>query len=331
MKKTTIVVIKGTSFVSMKPTGVLGGARKGVDMPISKEYRLYEIPDNLYFHKTENGLIKIIINNDHAEAEIYLHGANLTHFQPKGEAPVIFNAKETIFSASKTVHAGIPICWPWFGPHPTESAKPQHGFARDLCWKLKSAKMLKTNETEVVLTLKESPQTLELWPYAFELELTFTVGRSLSVSLKTTNRAATAFTFTQALHTYFAVSDIESVQPQGVEGTPFIDYTDAKKEKIETDPLRIDRTINRVYIPTRAACRIIDPLLKRTITIEKEGSNSTTIWNPWQESGIHDLPGDAYRKFLCIETTNALSDARTLQRDESSMITQKVSVQKYAL
>ncbi len=295
-------------------------------MPTSQEYRLYEIPDNLYFQKTENGLTKIIIDNEHAEAEIYLHGANLTHFQPKGESPVIFNAKETIFAASKTVHAGIPICWPWFGAHPTESGKPQHGFARDMCWKLKSAKMLDSNETEVVLTLKESPHTLELWPYAFELELTFTVGKSLSVSLKTTNTAAKPFTFTQALHTYFAVSDIESVQAEGVEETPYIDYTDAKKEKVEPGALHINRTVNRVYIPTQATCRIIDPLLKRTIMIEKEGSNSTTIWNPWQESGIHDLPGDAYRKFLCIETTNALYDSKTLEPGEAHLIVQKVSI-----
>lgn len=299
-------------------------------MLTSQEYRLYEIPDNLAFHKTENGLIKIVINNEHAEAEIYLHGANLTHFQPKGEAPVIFHGKETIFSASKTVHAGIPICWPWFGPHPTDSTKPQHGFVRDMCWKLKSANMLKTNETEVVLSLKESAKTLALWPYAFELELTFTVGRSLSVSLKTTNSADTAFTLTQALHTYFAVSDIDSIRSQGIEGTPFIDYADAKKEKTESEPLHVSRMTNRVYVPTQATCRIIDPLLKRTIIIEKEGSNSTTIWNPWQESGIHDLPGDVYRKFLCIETTNALSDSKSLQRGESCMITQKVSVQKYA-
>lgn len=297
-------------------------------MPISQEYRLYEIPDNLTFEKTENGLIKIVINNEHADAEIYLYGANLTHYQPKGEAPVIYNGKETIFSASKTVHAGIPVCWPWFGPHPTESAKPQHGFARDMCWKLKSAKMLKTDETEVILSLKENAQTLELWPYAFELELTFTVGSSLNVALKTTNTSAMPFTLTQALHSYFFIGDIASVTAGGVEGTSFVDYTDGRREKIEADPLQIDRMVNRVYVPTKAVCTLSDPLLKRNIIIEKKGSESTTIWNPWQKSGIHDLPGDAYRKFLCIETTNALSDARTLQSGESCMITQKVSLQK---
>jgi len=298
-------------------------------MPTLQEYRPFEIPGSLVFEKSENGLTKIVIENSFAEAEIYLHGANLTHFRPKGEEPVIYNARETLFSASKTVHAGIPICWPWFGAHPTESSKPQHGFARDMLWHLKGAKMLANGETEIVLALEQSPKTLELWPHPFELELTFTVGDSLSVALKTTNTATTPFTVTQALHTYFFVSDIGSVEATGVEATPFVDYTDNRQEKLETAPLHVERMVNRVYIPTEAACTIIDPLLRRRIVIEKEGSSSTTIWNPWKESGIHDLPGEAYRKFLCIETTNALSDARTLQPGESHRVVQRISVQKY--
>ena len=290
--------------------------------------KTYLIAGSLYLDESENGLKKIILNNDCAEAEIYLHGANLTHFQPKGEEPVIFNAKESQISTSKTVHAGIPICWPWFGAHPTESSKPQHGFARDMLWQLKSARMLDNNATEIVLSLKENAYSLALWPYSFELELTFTIGNTLSVALKTLNTSAMAFTLTQALHSYFAIGDIEKVGLRGLEETPFVDYADAKKEKSEAESLQIDRMINRVYYPTDAACTLHDPLLKRTIVVEKEGSRSTTVWNPWEENGIHDLPGDTFRNFLCIETTNALGDARTLQPGESHLIVQKVSVNK---
>jgi glucose-6-phosphate 1-epimerase len=297
-------------------------------MNIAQDSELRTISDALYFDESENGLKKVVIDNEHAEAEIYLYGANMTHFQLKSGAPVIFNGKETLMSATKTVHAGIPICWPWFGAHPTESAKPQHGFARDMLWQLKSAKNLDTSTTEVVLSLKENAQSLALWPYSFELELTFTIGNTLSVALKTTNTSAVPFTFTQALHTYFAVSDIEQIEVSGLEKTLFVDYADAKKEKSEAESLHIDRMINRVYYPTDAACTLHDPLLKRTIVVEKEGSRSTTVWNPWEENGIHDLPGDTFRNFLCIETTNALGDARTLQPGESHLIVQKVSVNK---
>ncbi len=295
-------------------------------MNTKHDLKTYLIPGSLYLDESDNGLKKIVVNNDHAEAEIYLHGANLTHFQPKGEAPVVFNGKESQMSTSKTVHAGIPICWPWFGAHPTESSKPQHGFARDMLWQLKSAELLETKATEIVLSLKENAYSLALWPYSFELELTFIVGKALSVALKTINTSAMPFTFTQALHTYFTVGDIEKVEARGLEETPFIDYTDAKKEKSESGSLHIHRMINRVYISTDAACKLYDPLLKRTIVVEKEGSRSTTVWNPWEDNGIHDLPGDTFRNFICIETTNALEDARTLQPGQSHLIVQKVSI-----
>ncbi|MGB6019201.1 MAG: hypothetical protein WBF77_06355, partial [Sulfurimonadaceae bacterium] len=101
-------------------------------MQYNKDLRQFEIPDILSFANSNNGLTKIIITNEHSDAEIYLHGGHLTHFQPKGEEALIFDAKASRVTPPKSVHAGIPICWPWFGLHPTDSTKPQHGFARDM-------------------------------------------------------------------------------------------------------------------------------------------------------------------------------------------------------
>ena len=275
--------------------------------------------------KSSEGLSKIVISNTVAEAEIFLHGAHLTHYQLHGETAIIFDEKKSSITPPKSVHAGIPICWPWFGPHPTDNSKPQHGFARDSVWELKSARALKDDETEVVLVLIDDNTTLTLFPHHFRLELTFHIGKKLSISLHTINTGENAFTITQALHTYFAISDIDTVQIEGVEQTPFIDYTDERSEKVETEPLQIREETNRVYIPTTATCSIIDNQFKRTIIIEKSGSHSTTIWNPWENSAIHDLPDDKYRKFVCIETTNALEDRRTLQPGESHTISQTIS------
>ena len=119
---------------------------------------------------------------------------------------------------------------------------------------------------------------------------------------------------------------IETINITGVEKTPFIDYTDAKKEKSEVASLEIHQEVNRVYVSTDDTCVIDDKALNRKIVIEKSGSNSTTIWNPWKESGIHDLPDDKYREFVCIETTNALQDAVTLHPKESHQIKQIISV-----
>lgn len=279
----------------------------------------------LTFKKSTNGLTRIIINNEFAEAEIYLHGANLTQYKPKGKDDVIFNGRESQVTPPKSVHAGIPICWPWFGPHPADNTKPQHGFARDMLWQVKSTRTL-YNGTEVVLSLSDNEMSYALWPFHFTLELTFTVGKHLTVELKTVNSGDKPFTITQALHTYFKVGNIQETEITGIENTLFIDYTDANRQKLQEGPLYISREVNRVYIPTAAACTINDPVLGRKIVVEKEESHSTTIWNPWRDSRIHDLPGDIYRRFVCVETTNALEDAKTLEPGETCRILQNISL-----
>lgn len=291
-----------------------------------EDLKQFEIPDIISLSQSDNGLNRITIKSDLCEAEIYLHGGHLTHFQPEGEEALIFDAKESCITPPKSVHAGIPLCWPWFGAHPTDATKPQHGFARDKVWQLKSSRVLGNRSAEIVLALSDDEHSRTLFPYAFELELTFTIGKTLSIDLKTTNTDIWSFTITQALHTYFALSDLAHVTIYGVAGTPFVDYTDNRKERSENEALRITREVNRVYVPTDASCEIVDDGLKRKIIIEKEGSHSTTIWNPWKENGLHDLPGDQYRKFVCIETTNALSDRLTLAPQEEHSIRQIISV-----
>ena len=291
-------------------------------------FQKFEIPQIVQFQNNESGLEKMIITNDFAEAEIYLYGGNLTHFQPKGEEPVIFDGKETVMYPGKTLHAGIPICWPWFGPHPDDTAKPQHGFARNRLWEVKETKQLTNGETRAVLGLQEDEESLKLFPHPFELELVFMIGKRLRIELKTYNSGDLPFNITQALHSYFSVSDIEEIAVYGLEKTPFIDLTDENRKKSEDAPLHIDKVINRVYGPTDRRCEIVDNGLQRRLVIDKEGSNSTTVWNPWSENGLHDLPGEQYRKFICIETVNALKDMITLAPQSSHAIVQEISVVK---
>ena len=285
----------------------------------------FELKDILKIETSNLGLRKIVITSPLAKAEIYLHGAHLTHYQPTDAEALIFNGTQSRVSPPHSVHAGIPICWPWFGAHPSESSKPQHGFARDRVWRLKSTQVKADNEVEVLLELQDDETTKTLFPYTFRLELALTIGKKLTLALTTHNTDTKPFTITQALHTYFAISDIEAVRITGVEGTPFVDYTDHKKVKSESGILSIHQEINRVYVPTDRSCKIIDPVMGRQITVEKSGSNSTTIWNPWRESRIHDLPDEKYRQFVCVETTNALDDAVTLQPENSHTLTQSVS------
>lgn len=59
------------------------------------------------------------------------------------------------------MRAGIPIVFPQFG---TSGPLPQHGFARNSWWTVES-----TGDGAAELSLKSTPDTLAVWPHAFEL------------------------------------------------------------------------------------------------------------------------------------------------------------------
>jgi len=285
-----------------------------------------KIPETVTLKKSQSGLDKIIIRNELAEAVIYMRGANLTHFKPRNEKPVIFGGEGCEMYPDKTLHAGIPLCWPWFGPHPSDKNKPQHGFARDREWEMKEAAQLPGGDTEIILELREDERTLALFDHPFELRLRFLIGKTLRIELETHNTDTVPFQFTQALHSYFSLSDIDNILIYGTEDTPFVDVADGRIKKQTSQPLKVDRVINRVYEPSDKQCRIIDSGFHRVITVSKEGSNATTIWNPGKENGLHDLPGDLYRRFVCIESCNAGNDSITLGPGMSHRIVQEISL-----
>ncbi len=50
------------------------------------------------------------------------------------------------------------------------------------------------------------------------------------------------------------------------------------------------------------------------VNIQQEGSNSTVVWNPWIEKSkqMADMTDEGYKTMVCIETCNAMDDARVL-------------------
>jgi len=65
-----------------------------------------------------------------------------------------------------------------------------------------------------------------------------------------------------------------------------------------------------VYLSTQTRCSVTDPILQRRIVIDKEGSASTIVWNPWSEKAksLGDLGDSGYRQMVCIESGNALDN-----------------------
>lgn len=65
---------------------------------------------------------------------IYLHGACVQSWRI-GNYEALFTSEEAKWDKSKPIRAGIPICWPQFGPY---GKLPTHGFARSTDWEVRS-------------------------------------------------------------------------------------------------------------------------------------------------------------------------------------------------
>jgi glucose-6-phosphate 1-epimerase len=283
--------------------------------------------------KTDAGrgnLPRVTITSDQATAEIYLHGAHLTHFQPQGAKPVLFMSAESQFDPTKPIRGGVPVIFPWFGPRAGAPESPMHGFARIRSWKLESSDVQSDGRVRVVLGLASDPSTLlNLWPNAFGLRMSFWIGRSLEMELEVTNAANQPWTFEEALHTYLRVGDAREIAIDGLDDVEYIDKVDAlKRKKQPAGALRIAGETDRIYVDTRSTCTIHDPVLGRTITVEKENSTSTVVWNPWiaKARAMPDFGDEEWPGMVCIETANVGAGAIRLDPGQSHRMRARVKV-----
>jgi D-hexose-6-phosphate mutarotase len=288
----------------------------------------FALPGLLRFGTGAHGALVAQLTAPAAEAEIAIQGAQLLTWTPAGQAPVVWLSPAARFATGKSLRGGAPVCWPWFGAHADDTSKPAHGFARNHDWQVL--------ETGVVsgaprITLGYTPGAAQqaLWPHQAELHLTVTVGAQLELALITRNSGASAFTLTQALHTYFHVGDIAQARVEGLAGKPYIDKLQQDARLVQSGDIQIDREVDRIYLDCPEDAVIVDEALKRRIRVRKTGSRSCVVWNPWIDKAakLGDLGEDGYRRMLCVETTNAADDAVTLAPGASHTLGTVISVE----
>jgi glucose-6-phosphate 1-epimerase len=289
---------------------------------------LFARPGELEFLVGDHGALVASVTNAQGSATIAIQGAQVLTWAPAGDEPVVWLSPDARFKPGKSLRGGIPVCWPWFGPHPEDPSKPAHGFARNLDWTLSEAATVPEG-MRLVLRLVPGEAELALWPHQAELSLALTIGERLRLDLTTVNTGAEPLTITQALHTYFEVEDIAEVEVEGLEGCEYIDKTAADARLRQEGPILIEREFNRIYLGCPGDAVIRDRALERAIRVSKTGSTSYVVWNPWAETGaaFGDMGEDGYRRMLCVETTNAASDVVTVAPGERFTLTTEYSVE----
>lgn len=246
-------------------------------------------------------------------AVVALQGAQVLSYVPTGGRDVLWLSPVARLGTGKAVRGGIPVCWPWFGPHPSDRAMPAHGLVRAVPWRVIDRA---ASETDVRVRLG--------WPTIegstgqsgshLRLHLDVKLGDALTLELVTTNDGPAPVAITQALHTYVAVGDIGSTEIGDLDACDYIDQLDAGAMKRQCGPVRFDGEIDRIYLGSPPVITIRDGSSPRRIVVAATGSASTVVWNPWIEKAarLGDVGADGYRRFVCVETANAGTDVRTL-------------------
>jgi D-hexose-6-phosphate mutarotase len=284
-------------------------------MTIDELQKRFGIAGLVRFEAGEAGLPRVVIAAEGGDAHVYLHGAHVTHYQPRGKEPALFLSRASHFTGDKPIRGGVPIIFPWFGAKEGGPAAPMHGFARVMQWDVIEAAILSDRSLRLALELISSDATRAAWPYDFQLRYSVVVGASdLTLSLEVTNTSATELRFEEALHTYLAVRDVRSVHVTGLAGKRYIDKVDHFQEKTQPAEIVINGETDRVYLDATEPIDVDDPALHRRISVGKEGSRSTVLWNPWiaKAKAMSDFGDDEWTQMLCVETANASINAITL-------------------
>jgi glucose-6-phosphate 1-epimerase len=283
----------------------------------------FSIRDHVTFHETHPGMIAMRIATDTCEATIYVQGAHMTQWTPHKLSPVLYMSPKAVFAPGKAIRGGIPVIFPWFGDrwnafefdHEHGTRSGAHGFARTALWTVDRVHLTPDGEVIAVFSLPPSDVSTSFGYPSFHVTLEFRIGRELNMLLTVINTSAGPMQFEEALHTYFAVDDVHPARLEGLRGSTYIDKRDKGLRKVQRETLfAFTRDVDQTHVRTAEPLTLHDPAGHRSIHIEKKGSNTSVIWNPWTvlSPGLPDLAPDGWQHFICVETVNATDDRITL-------------------
>jgi D-hexose-6-phosphate mutarotase len=266
----------------------------------------------------------IEITTPKSTAEVYFHGAHVTHFQKQGEPPLLFLSQCSNFADGHPIRGGIPIIFPWFGK---PADKPgQHGLARIKDWELREFTSPADGSVTVRFRLPDCGDAPGCVPCA--VEYVVTVSDTLSAELIVTNKSTKDFEFENCLHTYFTVGEIKAVSVVGLKGVDYLDQPSGFTRRTENEEaIRIASEVDRIYLDTPQTVEIRDETLRRVIRVEKQGSTATVVWNPWiaKSKAMQDFGDEEYTGMICVESGNVANNKIKLPPGRSTRLKVKLS------
>ena len=269
----------------------------------------------------------------HGEGSVLSYGAHAMSWAPEGHEPVLWVSSRAATETGRAIRGGVPVCFPWFGPGRTGEMTPAHGFARITEWHLDEQGQDDAGNAFASFSLTPqdvSEQLRESFPYEFSATLRMTVGSALCLDLRVTNTGDETFEIEEALHTYLSVGDATRVRVRGLDGVTYHDKVTGE-QRTQSGDLTITGETDAAFAH-RGEVRVLDPALGRTLVVSKEGSDSTVVWNPWQDKavGMSDFADDEWQRMLCVEAGNVMGSPVRLAAGESHVLVQSIEVEPLA-
>ncbi len=255
-----------------------------------------------------------------AQLLVAQQGAQILSLQQGEQPPLIWLSEQAAYQRGQSVRGGVPLCWPWFGnlqrnlsaiqaQHRNPANAPAHGGVRGLDWQLQDI----DNQGEAVelhFSFDTRQHALPDWPHAAELQLRIRLDQRLQLSLSSHNHGDQPLALSQALHSYFAVSDIRQVQVEGLQGCRYIETLEDWQERQQAGALAFSGETDRIYLNVPPRLSLLDSGWQRRIHVEAGHSRSAVLWNPWIDKAqrLSHFANDAWQRMLCIETANVWDD-----------------------
>lgn len=266
----------------------------------------------------------LIIDTSLCRAAITLQGAQLLHFERKSDGqPLVWCSPQAIYQKGKAVRGGIPVCFPWFGAHQSDSSKPNHGFVRDNDWKLLSASQNNRGELQLSFEFSSCDETIKLFPHSFNARLNFTLGDSVEATFSVKNTSDSDMPCSWALHSYLPVTNLDSTEILGLDGCHFLNTVGTPSNEIQNGAVTFPGEVDRVYADVGHSQNIVSSTANSNIVVSGENCPTAIVWNPGRElaSTMTDLGSDASREFVCVERGAAFSNAWNIASGEEKTAT----------
>lgn len=225
----------------------------------------------------------LLIDHPLCQAVFSRQGAQLLHFRPQGERSMLWCASKWPALSTAPIRGGIPVCWPWFGSHPSESDWPQHGWARQREWRLLDAH---ADESLVQVSWQLD---IEDWHVRLDARL----GRELEMELSSYHEDDSDCLFSFALQPYWRLGSLRRSVVHGME------LEGAQRPASPLPNTWTPRGAVKQVLYNTGALVIEDAGWQRRLRVDKNATAGSVIWHPGSRTVEQVEPGEADR-FLCV-------------------------------